>query len=162
MNKPMREGFVDDEQEARESARIFPGPKVIEATKAETRAEPKSPEPPLEPESLVEDVDVSEQALGEKWPITVRLMNKNIKNNRGEEISELVFREPTGGDINRIGNPIRVDLAGDVHIDDRRMLLMMTALTGIMTPMLERMDPRDYSSCAYRLRLFFLPNPAAW
>ena len=39
------------------------------------------------------------------------------------------------------------------------MTLMMAALSGILPPFLERMDPRDWNSCAYRLRGFFLPDP---
>ena len=72
------------------------------------------------------------------------------------------FRQPTGADINRNGLPVRIDVNGDVVMDERKMTLMMTALTGVMTPFLETMDPRDWASCAYRLRNFFLPDPGAW
>ena len=139
MNKPIREGFV-----AEEEVDVIPP------------VEPAQPEPPP-PEELM---------LVEKWPITVRLLNKPLrvpgKSGLPEDLHELTFREPTGGDINRVGNPVRIDLNGEILIDDRRMMLMMTALSGILTPLLERMDPRDYASCAYRLRNFFLPNLAAW
>jgi len=142
MNKPVREGFVEDEP--------------VDADEAVARPEPARPAPPPSPSELLDN----------EWPITVRLMHKPVTVIRPggvrEEISELVFREPTGADINRLGNPVRVDLLGDVHVDDRRMMEMMTALSGVMTPQLARMDTRDYCSCAYRLRIFFLPNPRAW
>jgi hypothetical protein len=77
-------------------------------------------------------------------------------------IKELSFREPTGGDINRYGNPCIVDQNGDVIILDRKMITMMAVLSGVLQPFLEAMDPRDYNSCAYRLRGFFIPDPAAW
>ena len=43
-----------------------------------------------------------------------------------------------------------------------RMMTMMAALSGVLQPFLEAMDPRDYNSCAYRLRGFFIPDPTAW
>jgi hypothetical protein len=42
------------------------------------------------------------------------------------------------------------------------MAMMMAALSGINLPFLERMDPRDWQSCAYRLKLFFHPDAAGW
>jgi hypothetical protein len=111
-------------------------------------------------------VELEEEAAGpvlnNTFPITVRLLHKPVRNGKGEEVKELTFREPTGGEVARIGNPVRVDDAGEIHVDDRRMFLMMANLSGVMTPMLERMDPRDYASCAYRLRTFFLPSTLGW
>jgi hypothetical protein len=98
----------------------------------------------------------------EIWPIKVKLLHRPIRNNKGEELKELTFREPTGADINRYGNPVRVNQDGDIVIDERKMSFVMSALSGVLTPMLERMDPRDWNSCAYRLRGFFLPDPSAW
>ena len=144
MNKPdKREGFVSksaplpDDEPA-----VVTGP-VID------NEPPVVPEPPREPEP-------------DKWPLKVRLLHKRVRNMQGEMISELTFREPTGGDINRLGNPCQVDQYGDVIIIDRKMMTMMAQLSGILQPFLELMDPRDYNSCAYRLRGFFIPNPASW
>jgi hypothetical protein len=139
MNKPVREGFVADEPVAK--------PDVDLELDATPQPEPSPPEP---------------EPYVEKWPIKVKLMNKAIRNNKGEEIRELSFRQPTGADINRNGLPVRIDVNGDVIMDERKMTLMMTALSGVMTPFLETMDPRDWASCAYRLRNFFLPVPDAW
>jgi hypothetical protein len=135
MNRPIREGFVAEEP-------AHTPPDVIDA-----QPEAAAPEP---------------EPFREEWPIKVKLLHKTIRDNKGNELRELTFRQPTGGDINRNGIPVRVDGTGEVVIDERKMTLMMTALTGIMTPMLEAMDPRDWASCAYRLRGFFLPDPAAW
>jgi Phage tail assembly chaperone proteins, E, or 41 or 14 len=96
------------------------------------------------------------------WPVVVKLLKKPIQDNKGLLVREVSFREPTGGDINRIGNPVRVDLNGEIIIDDSKMIRMIAALSGILQPMIEHMDPRDYASCAYRLRGFFLPDPEAW
>lgn len=98
----------------------------------------------------------------EEWPIRVKLLHKKIRNDRNELIDELVFREPTGGDINRYGNPCRIDYAGEVMIDEQKMTRVISALSGILMPNIEQMHPRDWNSCAYRLRSFFLPDLAAW
>jgi hypothetical protein len=98
----------------------------------------------------------------ETWPIKVKLLHKPIRDNHGTAVRELSFREPTGGDINRCGNPVRINQDGDIIIDERKMSLIMANLCGILSPLLDQMDPRDWSSCAYRLRNFFLPDPAAW
>jgi hypothetical protein len=77
-------------------------------------------------------------------------------------IKELTFREPTGGDINRCGNPCLVDSVGDVIIIERKMTQMMAQLSGVLEPFINAMDTRDWNSCAYRLRGFFIPNPESW
>ena len=141
MNKPHnKEGFVRDTEPLDGDAAAGP---VIENQ--------APPVPAAEPEEV------------EAWPVRVRLLHKKIRGPKGVElVNELVFREPTGGDINRYGNPCHVDQNGDVIILDRKMLTMMAVLSGILQPFLEGMDPRDYNSCAYRLRSFFIPDPAAW
>lgn len=98
----------------------------------------------------------------EEWPIRVKLLHRSIRDNNGREIREIVFRQPTGGDINRCGNPCRINQDGDVVFDERKMSLIMANLSGILSPILDGMDPRDWNSCAYRLRSFFLPELAAW
>ncbi len=129
--RPIREGFQADE----------PKPATQPAAAPASAAAPDAP------------------AQAEQWPIKVPLRHRSIRNDKFEEISELSFREPTGGDINRYGNPVRIDTAGEVIIDERKMTLMMGALSGVLSPLLERMDPRDWNTCAYRLRVFFIPEP---
>jgi hypothetical protein len=127
------------------------------------------PEPQAQPQPQ-DDNTVLDMATGapvpeppeEVWPIKVKLMHHPIRDNKGIEVTELLFREPTGADINRYGNPVRINMEGDIIIDERKMTWMMAALSGVLSPMLERMDPRDWNSCAYRLRSFFLPDPSAW
>ena len=144
MNKPdKREGFVVNKAAPLDDE-LKTGP-VIDN------------EPILDPEPEPEP-----EPIAETWPVKVRLIHKKVRNQRGEMVSELSFREPNGGDINRIGNPCIVDQYGDVVILDRKMMTMMAQLTGIHLPFLEAMDPRDYNSCAYRLRGFFIPDPASW
>jgi hypothetical protein len=134
--KQFREGFVDPE-------------KPVPVTNI---PEPEIAKSPSEDDILMED----------KWPIVVKLLYKPVTNNNGERVQELSFREPRGGDINRYGNPVRINQEGDVMIDERKMHFMMSALADVLPPFLEAMDPRDWNSCAYRLRRFFLPDPRAW
>jgi hypothetical protein len=51
---------------------------------------------------------------------------------------------------------------GEIIIEERKMTYIMGALCGILPPLLEQMDPRDWNSCAYRLRKFFLPDLRGW
>jgi hypothetical protein len=136
--KRFREGFVDDQKPER-----------------------SSPAPIIEPSPI--EMEATDASLPtETWPIIVKLLHKSVRNNKGETLRELAFREPRGGDINRYGNPVRVNQDGDVVIDERKMHFIMAALADILPPFLDQMDPRDWNSCAYRLRSFFLPHPEAW
>ena len=123
----------------------------IEVPDAERAAQPAPPAPPPAPVDRVDE-----------WPVRVKLLHKQVRNNRNEPVDELVFREPTAGDINRYGNPCRIGIDGEVLFDEQKMLRVIAALSGILLPNLEQMDPRDWNSCAYRLRSFFLPEVAAW
>lgn len=133
MNKPMREGFVSDDPVDGDT---------VDGTATQI-VEPAIPQ--------------------ETWPVSVRLLHKEIRNNKGEMQTELHFREPTARDIAVAGgNPCKVNPDLTIDINDARMMTIMANLCGIMEPFLQTMDPRDYNSCAYRLRNFFLPEAAAW
>ena len=134
MNKPNnKEGFVKNAEPLPET----PGP-IIDN----------------EPDEVVEQQQ-------EVWPIKVKLLHRGVRHG-ADTVHELSFREPTGGDINRCGNPCHVNQDGDVVILERKMTTMMSQLSGILPPFIEAMDPRDWNSCAYRLRGFFIPDPTAW
>lgn len=137
--KPIREGFVDPDKD-RVAARAAPPPHMED--------------PPPQDGGLDSSKEV--------WPVVVKLIHKSITTPEGEIMDRLSFRQPRGGDINRYGNPCRVNQEGDVIIDERKMHYIMSALCGVLPPVLESMDPRDWNSCAYRLRDFFLPDLRAW
>jgi hypothetical protein len=133
-----RDGFVDDtkpgnEAEVARAAAAHPAPE-IEASPADIAAE-----------EVV-------------WPIVVKLSFKPISNQKGEMVNQLAFREPRGGDINRYGNPVRMNSQGDWVIEERKMHYIMAALSDILPPFLDAMDPRDWNFCAYELMRFFLPS----
>jgi hypothetical protein len=115
-------------------------------------------EQPVAPEAA----PAAAPARVETWPIKVKLLHHPIRNHKNEEVHEISFREPTAADIIRNGNPCRIDADWEIIIDDRKMAAMVATLGGILTPEVERLDPRDFASCAFRLRGFFLPEPAAW
>jgi hypothetical protein len=117
---------------------------------------------PEEPLSMHEQVRRDIAAEADNWPITVQLLYKPIVNEKGEELRALTFREPRAREINAIGNPTRMLWDSEIVIEERKMTYIMGALCGVAPPYLERMDPRDWNSCAYRLRKFFLPDLRAW
>jgi hypothetical protein len=96
------------------------------------------------------------------WPIVVRLLHGPARNKRGEEVHQLEFRQPFARDIKKHGNPVRINYDGDILFDEPKMTSMIAALSGLHVSSIERLDPRDWNSCAFRLRGFFLPDPAAW
>ena len=148
--QPKREGFI----EAERPMKTVEG-KTIEATAEE---KPRTmPPPEIEPSPAEEA-----PAWQEEWPLVVKLINKPIRNNRGELIHELKLREPRAGDINRYGNPVRINQDGDVVWDERKMTYMIAALADVLAPFIEDMHPRDWNTAAMKLRNFFLPDPRAW
>ncbi len=152
---PLREGFVIDpprDAPPRDTAPLPPLPSQL-------KSEQPSPEPPL-PE--LEEIRKEIAANAETWPITVQLLYKPIRNDKGELINSLTFREPKASEINRIGNPTRMLWDGEIIIEERKMTYIMAALSGVLPPLLDNMDPRDWNSCALRLRKFFLPDLRAW
>ena len=153
-----REGFVD-EADQREAPR--PG-QVIDAEPApQKERQERTPRSMPPPEMEPSPAEVPDEAANE-WPITVKLMNKPIRNNRGEKIHEVTLREPRAGDINRYGNPVRFNQEGDIVYDERKMTYIIAALSDILVPFIEDMHPRDWNTIALRLRNFFLPDPRGW
>ncbi|HEY2243460.1 MAG TPA: phage tail assembly protein [Xanthobacteraceae bacterium] len=156
--KPVREGFVREAEPAPplEPPRDAPPQPVLPT-------QMKLEQPPLEPalsetDKLRKDI----AAASDSWPITVQLLYKPIMNDKGETINALSFREPRASEINRIGNPTRMLWDGEIILEERKMTYIMAALCGVLPPLLEAMDPRDWNSCAYRLRKFFLPDLRGW
>jgi len=150
-----REGFVHEDRAAPPPA---PEEVIPPEKKRDDKTQRAAPPPEIEPSPA----EMPPLSAADEWPITVKLLYKSIRNNKNDEIREVVLREPRAGDINRYGNPVRVNQDGDVLIDERKMTYIIAALSDILPPFIETMDPRDWNSVAYRLRRFFLPDPAAW
>ena len=157
---PLREGFIIEPPRHEQPIEAIPREAPPQPPlPSQVKAEAPVPEPAL-PE--VEAIRKEIAANAEKWPITVHLLYKPISNDKGEVVNSLTFREPRASEINRIGNPTRMLWDGEIIIEERKMTYVMAALCGILPPLLENMDPRDWNSCALRLRKFFLPDLRAW
>lgn len=79
----------------------------------------------------------------------------------GESVNEITFREPTGADIERVGNPITVGLYENqpkVHFEAQTMTQMMSALAGVPPSTIRQMHPRDWNNGAWLLANFFMPD----
>src|SRR6516162_9097899 len=150
--QPKREGFI----EAERPMKTVEG-KTIDAAPEPEKSPRSMPPPEIEPSPAE-----AAPAWTEEWPLVVKLINKPIRNTKGEQIHELKLREPRAGDINRFGNPVRINQDGDVVWDERKMTYMIAALADVLPPFIEDMHPRDWNTVAMKLRNFFLPDPRAW
>jgi Phage tail assembly chaperone proteins, E, or 41 or 14 len=151
---PKREGFIDDKPVEKPSVVTH----TIEAEPQQPQHQPRTmPPPEIEPSPA----EIPER-FQDEWPLVVPLLNKPIRNTKGELVKELKLREPRAGDINRYGNPVRINQDGDVVWDERKMTYMIAALSDILVPFIEDMSPRDWNTVAMKLRNFFLPDPRAW
>jgi Phage tail assembly chaperone proteins, E, or 41 or 14 len=154
MNIPRRrEGFQDPNDD-----KIIDHEPRAEVKDKEKEKTPRAMPPPEISPSPAE----TEESEVQEWPIVVKLVNKAIRNNKGEKITELSLREPRAGDINRYGNPVRFNQEGDIVYDERKMTYIIAALSDVLPPFIEDMHPRDWNTVALRLRNFFLPDPRGW
>lgn len=97
-------------------------------------------------------------------PAYVQVLREPIKDLAGEDVTELKFRKPRGGDIMRCGNPVKYmphDESQDITFDEVKMAKMLATLSGIPLPMIERMDPNDLLECAWGIASFFIPGMRA-
>lgn len=144
MSQPQREGLIDPDEK---------------------------PTPVSKPELVIDETPEAASLPPPEWPMVIRLLHKPLQKSRTETLNELTFREPTAMDIIKCGgNPCRIEITevsgGRVVynpiIDDAKMMVLIANLTGLLEPQIQKLDPRDYTSCAYRLRSFFLPEQGVW
>lgn len=97
---------------------------------------------------------------GAASPIVVKLRKPVIAN--GDEVSELAFREPTGGDIERVGNPVNIDIISadtpKITFEAKAMTQMMALLAAVPPSTVRQMHPKDWNSAAWALANFFTPE----
>ena len=161
--RPLREGFVAPEAPVAAAAGAPPELELPTPPQAPLPSQKELNQPPPEPPLSEADIARAQiVANPDTWPVTVQLLYKPIRTEKGEVVNSLTFREPTAGEINRIGNPTRILWDGEVIIEERKMTFIMAALCGLLPPTLNQLDPRDWNSCAWKLRSFFLPDPRAY
>lgn len=82
----------------------------------------------------------------------------------GETVKHLVFREPTGADLADHGVPVRFDFAKntpDVIFDTPKMTAMLAALAGVPPSSIRMLSATDWTTCAWAITDFFVPDLAA-
>jgi hypothetical protein len=93
------------------------------------------------------------------WDGKLVLRKRVIAN--GEETNEIKFREPTAGDIERVGNPVLVGMyenSPKIHFDSSIMTQMMARLAGVPPSTIRSMHPKDWNNGAWLLANFFMPD----
>ena len=99
------------------------------------------------------------KANGGVSPIVIKLRKSVIAN--GDEVMELSFREPTAGDIERVGNPVIIDPFAEpvkYTFDSKSMTQMMSLLAVVPPSTIRQMHPRDWNNAAWALITFFTPD----
>lgn len=79
----------------------------------------------------------------------------------GEELRYLKWREPTGADIERAGNPIIVDFFGEkpsLTFNEKKMSAMISALCQIPPSSVRQLTAGDWNAIAWKLVRFFMPR----
>jgi hypothetical protein len=81
----------------------------------------------------------------------------------GEEVRVLRWREPTGGDIERAGNPVYLDFSGTnptITFNEKKMATMMSLLTQMPPSSIRQLTAKDWNAVAWKLFRFFTPPGA--
>jgi hypothetical protein len=105
--------------------------------------------------------DVSEGQVAEESNFE-QTLSKPIQAH-GEEVRRLTWREPTGADIERAGNPIIVDFFGEkpsLTFNEKKMSAMISALCQIPPSSVRQLTAGDWNAIAWKLVRFFMPRVA--
>jgi hypothetical protein len=82
----------------------------------------------------------------------------------GEPVTVLKWREPTGGDIERAGNPIRLDFSDPTNpsmtFNEKKMAGMISVLCNIPPSSVRQLVAKDWNAVAWKLFRFFTPPGA--
>jgi hypothetical protein len=110
-----------------------------------------------------EDVKTETEDKSKKNGVAVTMVLRKPVQANGEEVSELNFREPTGGDIERCGgNPVNIDLfSGDtpkITFDAKMMTSMMSILAAVPPSTIRQLHTKDWNSISWQLVHFFTPD----
>ena len=99
-----------------------------------------------------------EASVVDEWPMRVKL-TKKILDKDAVEIDTIEFREPTGADIVACGMPVTPSFdTGLITFDGQKMTAMMSRLSSVPMPFMQKMSTVDWTTCATKLQRFFLPD----
>ena len=77
----------------------------------------------------------------------------------GAAITSVAIREPTAGDMFRVGNPVKFDTKDNLEFDEQKAMLMLSRLSGIpIEGSLEKMSCNDAVGLFWGFARFFLPG----
>ena len=79
----------------------------------------------------------------------------------GETITRIAFREPTAGDVLRVGNPVtKFDFEDNsIAFDEKKAFAMVSRLSNLpIEGSLETMTSNDAVNCFYGIARFFIPG----
>jgi hypothetical protein len=82
----------------------------------------------------------------------------------GEMVKQITFREPTGGDMQLIGDkwPVNIDWqTGVVTPNPEVMGNVMSTLAAVPPSTIKAMTGKDFATCAHALMGFFVPDAQA-
>jgi hypothetical protein len=128
---------------------------------AQPQPQAAPPPPPAEPVPQAEEIPEDAGKPPEPWvtwepgKCTLRLRKEVVAH--GEKVMKLTFKEPTGGDIERVGNPVAMG-AGGIHFEAPIMSAMMSHLAGVPTSTIRMMHSKDWSNAAFTIWGFFVPD----
>ena len=107
-------------------------------------------EPPID--DPIDGADAGEDLLSQ-------VLTKPIQAH-GEEVTVLRWREPTGGDIERAGNPISLEGFGQerprLSFDEKKMAAMISQLASIPPSSVKMLAARDWNAIAFKVFRFFM------
>lgn len=125
------------------------------------------PEPPQdEPEREYAAREQAQDALAEPKPLAwkggklVMPLRKKVQAH-GEMLEALTLREPTGGDIERIGQPVIFNIFDPQPrpvYDTPVMTAMISHLAQVPPSTVRNLDPRDWENIALGMFYFFMPD----
>jgi hypothetical protein len=76
----------------------------------------------------------------------------------GEELKELVFREPTGKDIRKNGWPYTMSSDGNVILSGPGVAAYIQDLAGVNPAAVDSMHPVDVNAAGWKIAGFFLAD----
>jgi len=88
-------------------------------------------------------------------------LRTEVPSGGGDNVKEITFREPTASDIERIGNPVLVELyeaRPRMHFDTRVMTAMLAHLANVPPSTIRKMHPKDWNNAAWMVANFFMPD----
>jgi hypothetical protein len=90
-------------------------------------------------------------------------LSRPIRAHDDDNITVLRWREPTAGDIERAGNPIKIDFFStppQLTFDEKKMSAMISLLAGVPPSSIKMISAADWNSIAWKLVRFFMPAMA--